>query len=173
PAQLVSDARRHGVEVRPIDVNFSEWDCTLEEEDRGQRTENRQADSSLSSVLCPLSSPTLRLGFRLIRGLGEKHAEAIVAARAKGLFTSFTDVVRRTGLRAGALKKLGQADAFGSLPLARREALWRALPEREPPTLFDEIDVPEEPAPLPLMTPFAEVLADYGAAGLTLRQHPV
>jgi error-prone DNA polymerase len=103
----------------------------------------------------------------------QAHAEAIAAARAQGLFTSFTDFVRRTGLRAGALKKLGQADAFGSLPLARREALWRALPEREQPTLFDRVEVPEEPAPLPPMSPFAEVLADYGAAGLTLRKHPV
>jgi error-prone DNA polymerase len=169
-AQLVSDAKRHGVQVRPIDVNFSEWNCTLEtmiSDASKMRERERISDASL------IGAPVLRLGYRLIRGFSESHADLIIAARAQGPFTSFTDFVRRTGLRAGALKKLGQADAFGSLPLARREALWRALPEREPPTLFDGIDVPEEPAPLPSMTPFAEVLADYHAAGLTLRNHPI
>src|SRR5439155_20150861 len=84
-----------------------------------------------------------------------------------------TDFVRRTGLRSGALKRIGQADAFRSLGLGRRAALWKSLPEREPPTLFDQIDVEEPAAALPPMSPFAEVLADYGSAGLTLRQHPV
>src|SRR5262249_42397048 len=89
PAQLVGDARKHGVEVRPIDVNFSEWDCTLE---RGQRTEDRgQTD--------PLSSLALRLGFRLIGGLNRKHADAIVVARRDGRFATFTEFIHRSGLR--------------------------------------------------------------------------
>jgi error-prone DNA polymerase len=113
------------------------------------------------------------LGFRLIRGLSQKHAERIVAARTDGRFQSFSEFVWRTRLRAGALKKLGQADAFRSLGLDRRAALWRSLPEREPPSLFDQCDTEEPLAALPAMTPFAEVLADYGAAGLSLRQHPV
>jgi error-prone DNA polymerase len=96
-----------------------------------------------------------------------------MACRQDGPFQSFTDFIRRTKLRAGALKKLGQADAFRSLQLDRRGALWRSLPEREPMSLFDQIDVEEPPAALPPLSPFAEVLADYSAAGLTLRQHPL
>jgi len=171
PAQLVGDARKHGVEVRPIDVNFSEWDCTLE---RRQRTEDRgQKDKGLSSVFCPLSSPALRLGFRQIGGLNRKHADAVVAARVDGPFRTFSEFVRRTGLRAGALKRLSQADAFGSLQMDRQTTLWRSLPERGPATPFDQTDIDEAPVPLPALTPFEEVLADYRSAGLTLREHPI
>ena len=174
PAQLVADAKRHGVEVRPIDVNFSAWDCTLEVGNREQGTGNRDraSASSLFPVPCSLS-PILRLGLRLVRGLSQKHAERIVACRAEEKFTSFADFTRRTGLRSGALKKLGRADAFGSLKLDRRAALWRSLPERERASLFDGIEVEEVPAALPAMSPFAQVLADYSSAGLTLRQHPL
>ncbi len=155
PAQLIADAKKHGVEVLPIDVNFSDWDCTLEKSEvRSQKSE-------------------VRLGFRLVGGLARKHVDLIVARRAERPFESFADFVHRTELRSGALKRLGQADAFRSLELGRRAALWKSLPEREPPTLFDEFDRQETPNALPPMTPFEEVLADYGAAGLTLRQHPV
>jgi error-prone DNA polymerase len=154
PAQLVSDARNHGVEIRPIDVNFSDWDCTLES------SPNRR-------------SPALRLGFRMIRGMATRYIEAIVAERKNGVFQSFTDFTKRTGLRRAALKRLGQADVFGSLTLNRRDALWQSLPEREALTAFDEVDHDKAPAALPPMSPFAEVVADYGTAGLTLRQHPV
>ncbi|HLW63985.1 MAG TPA: error-prone DNA polymerase, partial [Gemmataceae bacterium] len=194
PAQLVSDAQRHGVEVRPIDVNFSEWECTLEPGVRSQDSGIRSRESGIGteysvlsiqtteSIRCPspsltpdscLLTPALRLGLRLVRGLSQKHAERVVACRKEGPFQSFTDFIRRTKLRAGALKKLGQADAFRSLQLDRRGALWRSLPEREPMSLFDQIDVEEPPALLPPLSPFAEVLADYSAAGLTLRQHPL
>src|SRR5262249_38027171 len=152
PAQLIADAKKHGVKILPIDVNASEWDCTLE------TAGNENA---------------IRLGFRLVSGLAEKPAEVIVKNGKEQGFGSFADFVHRTGLRSGALKKLGQADAFRSLELGRRAALWKSLPEREPPTLFDAFDQQEPPNTLPPMTPFEEVLADYGASGLTLRQHPV
>jgi error-prone DNA polymerase len=116
---------------------------------------------------------TLRLGFRLIRGLARKYVDRIVAARVDGPFQTFSEFVRRTGLRAAALKRLSQADAFGSLRMNRQTTLWRSLPERDPLTLFDRADGDEAPAPLPALTPLEEVLADYGAAGLTLRQHPI
>jgi error-prone DNA polymerase len=171
PAQLVGDARKHGVEVRPVDVNFSEWDSTLE---RGQRTEDRvQTNSSLSSVLCPLPSPALRLGFRLIRGLARKHADALVRARADGPFQTFSEFVHRTGLRGGTLKRLSQADAFGSLRMERQATLWRALPERGPVTPFDQVDRDEPAVLLPPVPPLEEVLADYRTTGLSLRRHPV
>jgi error-prone DNA polymerase len=153
PAQLVADARRHGVEVRPVDVNFSEWDCTLE------------ADSGNNG------SPAVRLGFRLVHGLSSSHVEQVV--RAERPFASFDEFVRRTGLRGAALKKLAQADVFGSLPVPRRAALWRSLAADEPPPLFGQVDGEGPPEALPPMTPMQEVLADYGAAGLSLRQHPV
>jgi error-prone DNA polymerase len=163
PAQLVADAKKHGVEIRPIDVNLSDWDCTLED--------RRQELPCLSSVLCPLSS--LRLGFRLINGLAQKCADRITEARRDGPFRTFSEFVRRTGLRAGALKRLAQADAFGSLKMDRLTTRWKSMPERGPATLFDHIDQEEEPAPLPPLTEFEEVLADYGTIGLTLRQHPI
>jgi error-prone DNA polymerase len=109
----------------------------------------------------------------MVRGLSRKHADRIIGCRADGPFQSFSDFIRRTGLRAGALKKLGQADAFRSLKLDRRSALWKSLPEREPPGLFDQIEAEEPLTELPEMTPFAQVVADYSSAGLTLRQHPV
>ncbi|HKB05715.1 MAG TPA: error-prone DNA polymerase, partial [Gemmataceae bacterium] len=170
PAQLVADARRHGVEVRPIDVNFSEWDCTLESEVRSQKSEVRR--DKLTSDLCPLTS-ALRLGFRLIHGLAEKHAETVVLARKDGPFRSFADFVARTGLRAPALRRLSRADAFGSLGLDRQSTLWQSLPERGPVTEYDRVDSGEPPVTLPPLAPLEEVLADYRSAGLTLREHPV
>ena len=158
PAQLVADAKKHGVAVRPIDVNFSQWDCTLE--------------APAGTVDQPLS-PVLRLGFRLVRGLARKHIDRLSQARADGPFQSFADFVQRTGLRAAALKRLSQADAFGSLQMDRQATLWRSLPERGPLTLFDEVDREELPVLLPSLTEFEEVLADYSNAGLTLRQHPI
>jgi error-prone DNA polymerase len=155
PGQLVADARRHGVAVRPIDVHSSDWDSTLEKGD---------AD---------LFQPALRLGLRLVRGLARAHAAAIVQARANGPFLSFDDFARRTGIGAGVLKKLAQADAFRSLDLERRAALWRSLPARAPLPLFDPLDVEESTQGLPPMAPLQEVLADYGSAGLTLRRHPM
>ena len=89
------------------------------------------------------------------------------------LSTAVVLTPRRTGLRAGALKRLAQADAFGSLELDRQAGLWKALPERGPATVFDPFDPGEGPAELPPRSPMEEVLADYHAAGLTLRQHPI
>lgn len=158
PAQLIADARRHHVVVRPIDINHSSWDCTLEVDDPSRD---------------PPTPPALRLGLRLVRGLSRADVDRIVSARAAGPFLSFADLVRRTGLRAGTLKRLAQADAFGSLALPRRLALWRALPERGPLTIWDQT-ASEQPLPqLPLMSLFAEVLADYRSTSLTLRPHPI
>jgi error-prone DNA polymerase len=152
PAQIIADARKHGVEVRPLDVNFSRWDCTLEP---------KTADSC-----------ALRLGLRLVHGLGERHADTVAAQREKNLYVSFEDFARRTGSPRGVLLKLAQASAFESLDLTRRQALWLALPRRESLTLFEGAEE-ELPATLTAMTPFQETLADYGASGLTLRAHPI
>jgi error-prone DNA polymerase len=153
PAQIIADARAHGVSVRPVDVNFSLWDCTLESADGSRRA--------------------IRLGFRMIGGLPSRVAECLVGRRETGPYVSFDDFVKRTGLRSSPLKKLAHADAFGSLGLTRREALWRILPDDEPMPLFDSIPADEVAVDLPTMTPLREVLTDYITTGLTLRQHPI
>jgi len=103
PAQLVADAKRHGVEVRPIDVNFSEWDCTLEAVSSEQLAvsskDNRPRGSSLLTAHCSLLT-ALRLGFRLIHGMAQKHIDAVVRARRDGPFRTFAEFVARTGLAA-------------------------------------------------------------------------
>ncbi len=191
PAQLVRDARSHGVEVRPVDVNHSQWDCTLEEETAGRQ--GQPAESQSASRGAPgVSSPpaiALRLGFRMLAGMPADQAERIVEARRAGPFHSLDEFARRTGLRRAAVSRLAAADAFGSLELGRREALWHALAEDgvelplfaraehskhqdagwRPPTPGLESTAP----PLPQLTPAEEVLADYRAAGLSLKAHPL
>ncbi len=165
PAQIVRDARDHGIDVRPVCVNASRWDCTLE-------TTGREGCFAV------------RLGLHMVRGLANHAAAAIVAARADQPFASIDDLWRRAGIPAAALVQLAEADAFRpSLKLARREALWaiKALRD-EPLPLFAAVcvreakTVPElhEPAvALRPMTAGSEVVEDYGHVGLTLRSHPV
>jgi error-prone DNA polymerase len=128
-AQLVQDARRHGVEVRPVDVNHSRWDCTLEGEGLGLRA--------------------VRLGFCMVTGLANKDAARLVAARDLP-YRSVQDLQRRVGLGQGVLKRLVEADAFGSLHLDRRQASWTSLSLRDQPLpLFEAADVQDgmpEPA---------------------------
>ncbi len=165
PAQIVRDARDHGVDVRPACVNASRWDCTLEPTD----------DESHFAV---------RLGLRMVKGLANTEAAAIVGARADQPFASVDDLWRRAGVPSAALVELAEADAFlPSLRLARREALWaiKALHD-EPLPLFAaasaraNASVPEIVEPLVALKPMtagAEVVEDYGHVGLTLRDHPV
>ena len=162
PAQLVRNAREHGVEVRPADVNSSDWDCTLEAACGDVLSRKRLA---------------LRLGFRMIGGFSEAHAGRIVAARGDRPFRSLEDFTRRTGLSRAVSQRLAKAGAFGSLGLDRRKAVWHALaqdPQELP--LFDrtECSATDDPGvPLPKMTPAQEVLADYRATGLSLNGHPL
>lgn len=164
PAQIVRDAQAHGVEIRPVCVNASRWDCTLEtagDEDRF----------------------AVRLGMRMVKGLANAQAATIVAARADRPFVSIDDLWRRAGVPAAALVQLAEADAFRpSLALARREALWaiKALRD-EPLPLFAAAARDDEPLPeidepavtLRSMTAGSEVVEDYGHVGLTLRRHPI
>ncbi len=162
PAQLVADAKKHRVQVRPVDVNFSRWDCTLE---------STPESAVLQGEVGENGERALRLGFRLVHGLGLAHADAIAQARLP--FISFEDFTRRTALPNAALKKLAQADAFRSLRLNRRAALWQSMPQGKPLPLFNDLATEEQMPALPAMAPLQEVLADYGSAGLSLRQHPM
>jgi error-prone DNA polymerase len=156
PAQLVRDARAHGVEVRPVCVNRSEWDCTLE-----PRPDGRLA---------------LRLGFRQIKGLREEDAAWIVAARGNG-YPDVESLWRRAGVPPAALERLAEGDAFAGLPLSRRDALWavRAIRAPKPLPLFgaEGEGVREELPDLPHMTLGEQVVEDYLALRLSLRAHPM
>ncbi|REC58303.1 DNA polymerase III subunit alpha [Rhodosalinus sediminis] len=158
PAQIVRDARAHGVEVRPVCINRSYWDNALEPDGRGGQA--------------------LRLGFRQIRGLKEEDAAWIAAARGNG-YRSVEDVWRRAGVAPAVLARLAEADAFADLGLARRAALWEAKALRAPaplPLFAGELDgegIEEPAAHLPAMRLGEEVVEDYVAMRLTLRAHPV
>ncbi len=178
PAQLVRDARDHGVEVRPVDVNHSSWDCTLEEAafDPG-RIVARHA--GMRGVI--LTRRAVRLGFRQVRGLAEEKMEAFVRRRGAG-YDGVRDMWLRSGLDRDEIERLAEADAFRSLGLGRREALWavRALDAGSAAAALPLFDRPglgpidtEPAAPLPRMRPGEHVVHDYRALGLSLKAHPV
>jgi error-prone DNA polymerase len=177
PAQLVRGAREHGVVVRGVDVNASQWDCTLEHDAPPNAHRLLSPTSSLKPQTSSLSF-ALRLGLRMISGLREVHARTIEEARlAAGPFRGWDDFMRRTRLGRAVVSRLAGADAFGSLRLGRREALWQALAEEKKPLalpLFDPLEPEDElPATLPRLQSREEVLADYRTAGLSLRAHPI
>jgi len=158
PAQIVRDAREHGVVVRPVCINASYWDNTLEPDGRG--------------------GLALRLGFRQIKGLHQEDAQWITAARGNG-YQSVQDVWRRAGLAPAALVDLVNADAFASLGIHRRQALWdtHAIPKSDALPLFAydlEGEVIRETLPnLPQATLGENVVNDYTSLRLSLRAHPV
>jgi DNA polymerase III alpha subunit len=158
PAQIVRDAREHGVEVRPVCVNRSAWDNTMERTETGDLA--------------------LRLGFRQIKSMPEEEAEWLIASRQNG-YRDVEDVWRRAGLEARTLTILAEADAFADLGISRRKALWaaRALsPKKELPLFSGDLDgeaIFEAPVTLPEMSAGEHVVEDYVAMRLTLRQHPV
>ncbi len=154
PPQLVADARRHDVVVLPIDINHSEWDCTLE-------------------ATSAKESPALRLGFRVLKGLSQADANIIVAARGSRPFTSMDDFFHRTRASNAVASCLSRGDVFRSLQLNRRDSLWQSLPDPDPGPLFAGVDDNESPAQLPQMTSVQETFADYQSSGMTLRDHPL
>jgi error-prone DNA polymerase len=178
PAQLVRDAEDHGVEIRAVDINRSDWDCTLERSGFDPRR-IRARHAEMRDVI--KTSRAVRLGFRQIKGLGDKKMKTFVERRGKG-YVSVRDVWLRSGLDVGEIELLAQADAFRSIDLDRREAVWavRALDgksaaERLP--LFDQPEVhltDNEPQMyLPAMPLGEHVIHDYRSLGLSLKAHPV
>ena len=158
PAQLVRDAREHGVEVLPVDVSHSGWDHAIERGEGGRLA--------------------LRLGFRLIDGFREQWVEPVEKARAIRPFASVEQLARAAGLPPRALRLLADADALRSLDMGRREALWEArrTPAGSLP-LFDHAatrELGEEPdAQLPALQPWEEVTSDYQTTRLSLKGHPM
>ena len=158
PAQIVRDAREHGVVVRPVDINESYWDNTMEPDGKG--------------------GLALRLGFRQIKSLKADDGEWISASRGNG-YQSVEDVWRRAGIDPRGLRILAEADAFASLGLSRREALWEAKAihgRQELPLFAGDLDgegIVEPAAILPQMSLGEEVVEDYVSMRLTLRAHPM
>ena len=162
PAQIVRDAREHGIEVRPVCLNASDWDCTLEAPDDPRATGGKLA---------------VRLGLRLVKGLRQKAMETFVERRTTP-YRSPEDAWRRGGVPVPALVRLAEADAFlPSLGIPRRQALWQLKGFRDRPMpLFDAMDAAERNEPsvdLRALPAGGEVVKDYGYVGLSLRHHPV
>ncbi len=125
PAQIVRDAREHGVNVLPVDVNRSGWDCALEPEGAGAHAAARIAPAHAGMKDDILTSHAVRLGFRQMKGFPETDAQRLMAARGAG-YDSVRDLWLRSGLTRAAIERLADADAFRSLGLDRRGALWAA-----------------------------------------------
>ncbi|WP_225781141.1 error-prone DNA polymerase [Xenophilus sp. Marseille-Q4582] len=152
PSQLVQDAKRHGVEVRPPDVMHSAVDCSLEDLPH---------------------PPAVRLGLRMIAGLKAESAQRIVQGRAQAPFESADDLARRCALEPHEMKLLAAADGLMSLSGHRRQQVWDAAAWQRAPVLLKEAPVDEEVLELPEAPEGEEILFDYAALGLTLRRHPL
>jgi error-prone DNA polymerase len=155
PAQIVRDAKAHGVVVRPVDVAASGWDCTL------------APDPGSAEGLA------LRLGLRMVTGLGAEDAEHIVEARTEAPFASIADLAQRARLGRTALEVLARADAFRGLGRNRRAALWDAAALSEPAPPLAAHDGAEAVPRLPRATAGEQTVLDYAGTGLTLRAHPL
>ncbi len=159
PAQIVRDAIAHGVEVRPIEVTSSRWNCSLEPSTSDPR------------------QPAVRLGLQLVQGFNEAAAKRIVAARGERPFTDATDLAHRANLNHGEVTRLARADALAPLAGHRRRALWTTLgldadaPRSAP--LATGLAVREPQASLLAPTEGQDIVADYARTALTLRRHPL
>ena len=190
PAQLVRDAREHGVQVRPVDVAVSDWNTTLEGLEGPQRPaahieasrpgagppqgraaapRGGQPPQGAGVVIHPV-----RLGLDRIAGLAQEAGERIVAARTERAFDSVEDLARRAALDANALRALAQADALRSIADHRHQAAWAvAGVDTRPTALLRQTRVHEAPAVLAPPAEVEDTLADYRALGLTLGRHPL
>lgn len=152
PSQLVQDAQRHGVVVRPVDVMHSDFDCTLED---------------------PEDPPAVRLGLRLVNGFKKESAERVVAARATAPFDDAEDLARRAELDQQDMRLMAGADALMSLAGHRRQQVWEASALKRPPKLLRDAPVGETFLELQPALEGEEVVHDYATIGLTLRSHPL
>lgn len=151
-SQLVQDARRHDVEVRPVDVSHSEVQATLEYLPR---------------------APAVRLGLETIAGLSEAVATRIVAARRERPFENAADLARRAALTVGDMKRLAAADALASLAGHRRQQFWEAAASQPATALLVDAPIHEQQLLLPEASEAEEILVDHAALGLSLRRHPM
>jgi len=152
PSQLVQDAKRHGVIVRPVDVLYSDWDCSLEEAQ---------------------PHPAVRLGLRLVKGLGETVGRRIQAVRAQCPPRDVKELAERARLDAADLRQLAAADALRSLSGHRRQQVWEACAVEQLPGLLQDAVPQEEVLELPAPAEGEDIVFDHAALGLSLRRHPL
>lgn len=153
PRAIVGDAQRHGVPVLPVSVVESDWDCTL--------------------ILEPADNPPLRLGMRLVKGLGQDAGRAVMKARESGPFLSLANFARRTRLDRGSLEKLAHADAFRTLGVDRRKALWELQGLWTGLPLFAGLSRREPNPKIPEEEPYQSLQSDYRSVGLSVDKHPL
>jgi len=153
PSDLTQDARRHGVEILPVDINVSEWDHFLVPGKHGE--------------------PAVRLGFRLVSRLSEAGANKVLAAREQQLFINAADLVRRTGINQGDQQALAVAGALKHISGDRHHAQWDLLGVEQMPALLEDASAYEPTLDLPLPTEGENIVADYMSTGLTLGRHPL
>jgi len=188
PSQIVQDVRRHGVEVRPVDVLHSDWDCTLEPAAPSPALPLQEGGSNnllpdanaVSNNLLPHDNGggregamTLRLGLRLVKGLSFDGAARLVAARGKRRFDSVPDLAQRAQLQRCDMDALAAAGALASLAGHRRQARWQALGSEPSLPLFEQLSFAEETPPLRAPSEAEDLVADYASTGLTLGRHPL
>ena len=165
PRSLVDDARRHGVEARPVDVRVSDWDNTLEPDGRADPLRGGRDGQTAGGV-------AIRLGLRQISGFGEEAGRRIEQARKEAPFLDLPDLARRAQLDRGDLRALARADALRGLASSRREAAWVAEGLWTDP-LFAGMASRDQAAPLPVASPMEELQQDYLSTGLSLDKHPI
>lgn len=153
PSQLIQDAQTQGVNVLPVDVRFSKYDCSLED------THN--------------NPPTLRLGLRMVKGFSAAAAELLIASRKQKPFVDITDLVIRSQMDRGSIENLAAADALNGLTGNRHNAYWEVAGVEQPPPLFERLEFHEGKPLLPIPTEGQSVIADYAATGASLRKHPL
>jgi len=196
PAQLVQDARRHGVEVRAVDVRHSAWDCALEHDHRPLNTVRPELVEGRSTSGCDkpvmnttkerisngipindkaglINPPALRLGFNQVKGLSAAAATRIGAARAERAFESVADLAERAKLDKRDLEALAAADALKALAGNRHQAFWAAGGIEAPLPVFGVPRIIEATPLLKTPQPVQDTVADYASVGLTLREHPL
>jgi error-prone DNA polymerase len=162
PSTIIQDAVRHGVTVRDVDETRSNWDSSLE----------RLTDAEGQPLPDAATGSALRLGLRLVRGIGESVAKRIESVRAEWRFASVDDVARRCELHKDDVEALAEAGAFESLSSSRRAALWQARSPRTP-GLFRERTQPEPVEQLPELRAGERLLLDYRHKGLSVGDHPM
>jgi len=175
PDQLLQDARRHGIEVRGVDVRFSEWECSLESQGIGPEGPPTRR-TSVGGPSGPMLSnqPAIRLGLNQITGFPQAAAERLMIARARAPFRHLDDLAHRAGLERRQLDQLAEANALRGLVGHRNRARWAASGVETSLPLFAGLQAsPEARVTLPPPTPGENVLADYASTGTTLGPHPL
>ncbi|NEZ03853.1 error-prone DNA polymerase [Wenzhouxiangella sp. XN201] len=183
PAQIINDVKRHGVRVLPVDVRYSDWDCTLTGKHQAPNTKsqtnskfecsNDQNQPTSKPANQQTTQPAVRLGFRMIKGFREDVAERIAHARSESPFRDVDELTERAGLDRAALRKLADAGALKGLAGHRHRARWAALGARRQGDLLAGTEIHDKPVQLTLPDARSELIDDYASLGLSLERHPL